>query len=331
MKIKNIYLASLLSTGLLGSAQAVDIMTESFETDGQGVRYTASTPFNDGFSDHWNRTDGLDIGNVTDPYSNFDGTFFWAAEDVNDNGGNGLTPQTMEFTDIDINGFENLALSGLFGAGNANGAGASNYDVADEVRVEYRIDGSGADPYTAGVCFAYQNNGDDFNEPFGLDTDCDGEADAPLIQMLPAMASYGFNLVGTGNTLDLLISVTVDSGSEEFAFDNLLLTGDVAGPTALLEEYFETDGQGIRYTASQPFNDSTSDHWNRTDGSDISNVSAAYSNIEGAFFWAAEDVDDNGGNGLTPQTMEFPNINITGFDTLIFSGLFGAGNGPAAT
>ena len=234
MKLKTMISAALMATGMAGSAQAVDILVESFETDGNvgtgDGRYTASQPFNDGTSDHWNRTDGSDIANVTAAYSGFDGSFFWAAEDVNDNGGNGLTPQTLEFIDLDINGLENLAFTGLFGAGNALGPGASNYDAADFVRVEYRIDGAGADPYTAGVCFGYFNaNNDDFNEPFGLDADCDGEADAPLTQLVPAMASYGFSIPGTGSTLDLLISVSVDSGSEEFGFDDFLLTGDLTG------------------------------------------------------------------------------------------------------
>ena len=233
MKLNKILYIALASSCAMGSASAVDILTESFETDGSvqtgDGRYTVSTPFNDGTSDHWNRTDGSDISNVSAPYSGFDQTFFWAAEDVNDNGGNGLTPQTMEFIDIDISGFENLSFSGLFGAGNANGAGNSNYDLADFVLVQYRIDGSGADAYTNGVCFAFQNNGDDFNEPFGLDADCDGVADSPLTQLVPAMANYGFNIVGTGSTLDLLISVSVESGSEEFGFDQLVISGDVSG------------------------------------------------------------------------------------------------------
>ena len=233
MKFKKMYLTSLIAVGLVGSAQADDLMVETFETDGQNIRYVASQPFNDGSSDHWNRTDGLDISNVSAPYSNNEGGFFWAGEDVDDDGGNGSTPQTMEFTDISITGFNNLAFSGLFGAGNGNGVGAGAYDAADFVRVEYRVDGSGVDPYTAGVCFGYLNNGDAFNEPFGLDADCDGEADngvpGPFTQLIPSMANYGFTIAATGNTLDILISVSLSSGNEEFAFDNLVVTGDASG------------------------------------------------------------------------------------------------------
>ncbi|TDR20617.1 Ig-like domain-containing protein [Marinicella litoralis] len=231
MKTTNKHLTALLLTGMISSAQAVDLLLEGFETDGNGSRYIASTPFNDGGSDHWNRTDGSDISNTTAPYSNYQGSYFWAAEDVNDNGGNGMTPQTLLFEDININAYNNLAFSGLFGAG--NGPGATNYDAADFVKIQYRIDGSGNDTYTDGVCFAYQDNGDDFNEPFGLDADCNGVADEPLLEMIPAMASYGFTIPTTGYTIDLLVSVSVDAGSEEFGFDQLLLTGDDTGVDTL--------------------------------------------------------------------------------------------------
>jgi hypothetical protein len=324
-KMKSVGLSILAITGT-STAWAVDLHTESFETDGQSVRYTASQPFNDGVNDHWNRTNGSDISNITAAYSNLDGTFFWAAEDVDDNGGNGLLPQTLEILDIDISGHENLTFAGLFGVGNELLPGNSDYDLGDVVAVAYRIDGAGADPYTNGVCFAYERDADDFNEPFGLDADCDGESEGAGVRLGTAMQSHGFSIPGTGSTLDILISVSVNSGDEEFAFDNLVVAGDPVGPTALLEETFETDGQGVRYTATTEFIDTASDHWGRTDGNNISNVSGPYSGFEGTTFWAAEDVDDPDGNGLETQTILFENINISGYTNLNFLGLFAAGN-----
>lgn len=229
MTFKKIYLATLVSVGLAGSAHAADIMVESFETDGQGVRYVTTSEFNDGSSDHWGRTDGSNIANTTGPYSAFDGTYFWAAEDVDDSGGNGLLTQTLEITDINIAGFDNLAFSGLFGAGNENGPGSSAYDAADVFMVQYRVDGSGADAYTDGVCFSYENNGDASNEPIGLDADCDGNSDGVAGRLGTALQSFGFNIVETGSTLDLLVTVSMNSGNEEVAFDNLKLTGDLTG------------------------------------------------------------------------------------------------------
>jgi methionine-rich copper-binding protein CopC len=247
MKNKKILWFLGLTFSLVSTSQAVDLMTESFETDGNGSRYIASTPFNDGSSDHWNRTDGSDISNISGPYSGYQGSYFWGAEDVDDNGGNGANPQTMLFAGIDINAYNNLAFSGLFGAG--NGPGAEDYDAADYVKVQYRIDGTGNDPYIDGVCFAYQDNGDDFNEPFGLDADCDGTADDPMVEMIPAMASFGFNIPETGYTLDLLISVSVNSGDEEFAFDQLVVSGDDTGVDTLPVVLYTTPENGATNVA----------------------------------------------------------------------------------
>ena len=58
----------LISSGL--SVQAAEVWSESFETDGQGSRYTSSLEFNDGNSDHWGRTDGSNISNTSGAYTN---------------------------------------------------------------------------------------------------------------------------------------------------------------------------------------------------------------------------------------------------------------------
>ena len=326
MKLTNTLLATLMLCGFLSSVQAIDIITESFETDGNGTRYTASIEFNDTANDHFQRTDGSDIANVSGPYSGIDGTFFWAAEDVDDPQGNGLVEQNVTFTGIDITGFSNLAFSGLFAAGSELPPGGSDYDSTDYIRVQYQVDGGG---FQNGMCFGFERMtaGDNSNEPIGLDADCDGESDANGTDRLgTAMQQFGFNIAETGSVLDLRVLISMNSGDEEVAFDDFILSGDVAGPTGLLVETFETDGNGTRYTASIEFNDTANDHFQRTDGSDIANVSGPYSGIDGTFFWAAEDVDDPQGNGLVEQNVTFTGIDITGFSNLAFSGLFAAGS-----
>jgi methionine-rich copper-binding protein CopC len=241
MKLKAIISAVLLTTGMAESARAVDILVESFETDGNvgtgDGRYTATSEFNDiagsNGNDHWGRTDdsaGSPVSNVTADYSGFDGTFFWAAEDVNDPQGNGLNPQTIAINGINITGFENLVISGLFGAGNENGLGASNYDSTDYITVEYEIDGGG---FNDGLCFNYEPGSGDSNpisnEPIGFDADCDGQSEGPAFRLGTALQEFTFAVPETGTTMNLLISVAMDSGSEEAAFDNIKVTGDVTG------------------------------------------------------------------------------------------------------
>lgn len=225
-------------------AGSSDLLSESFETDGHSTRYTASSGggFNDGTSDHFNRTDGSDIANTSGAYSNADGTYFWAAEDTDDNGGSGADEQTIVFTGIDISGYSNLTFYGLFGAGNENVPGLNAYDKLDYIKVTYEIDAGGEQN---GIWFSFENHGDDFNEPLGLDADFDGEADVNGTNRLGiALQEFSFSLSGTGSSLDLTIKIYMDSGNEEVAIDNLRISGDASSYTTSNDDYFRTCTDG---------------------------------------------------------------------------------------
>jgi len=85
-------------------------------------------------------------------------------------------------------------------------------------------------------------------------------------------------------------------------------------------ESFETDGEGTNYVSSNTFYETTSDHFGRTDGT---NVSGAYVGFDGSFFWAGEDWDDTPlSDGLRLKTLTFQTVDITGLSDLQFSGLF---------
>ncbi len=237
MKLKNIYWATLMAAGIGGVAHADDIMVETFMTDGQGSRYTASTPFRDSSSDHWNRTDGTDISNVSGAYSGFSDTHFWAAEDTDDtgtNGGNGNDEQTLDISGIDISNYTNLRISGLFGAGNTSGIGGApdgGADALDYMIVQYRVDSADPMDFVDVLCFRYEDNGDAFNEPLGLDADCSGTSDIPgSNQLTTTLQEFGQDLTGVvGNTMDIRVLVYMDGAKEEVAFDDLKLTGDLLG------------------------------------------------------------------------------------------------------
>lgn len=92
------------------------------------------------------------------------------------------------------------------------------------MRVTYQIDGGG---YQNLLWFSYQNNGDAFNEPIGLDTDFDGNQDGVLLQT--ALQNFTANIVGTGSTLDIRIAVYMDGANEEVAFDNIVIEGISGG------------------------------------------------------------------------------------------------------
>ena len=259
--------------GLSAQAQTA-FFTEDFETDGQGSRYTASTPFNDGSSDHWNRTDGSDISNNTAAYSSYSGTYFWAAEDTDDNGGNGEDDQTLDITGIDITGKTGLQFQALFGAGNEDGVKASSYDSTDYIKVQAQIDGGG---YSEVLWFSYLPPGSDYtNEPFGVDRDFDGASDSAEDLLGTALQSYSADISGTGSTLDIRIQVHMDIAKEEIAFDNIQLLEFISSEEAITLSASPTtvdEGSTLAVTLSVPTSVSTDTVFNLTSGGDGSELS----------------------------------------------------------
>jgi hypothetical protein len=254
----------------IDTATLTAIRTEDFETDGQDAgsgltasgdpaRYTASSPFNDGSSDHFNRTDGTDISNTSGAYSSFSGTYFWAAEDTDDNGGDGVDEKTLDITGINIVGATDLKFKALFGAGNENGVGASNYDSTDYIKVQAQIDDGG---YNEVLWFSFLDPGgsDNDNEPFGVDRDFDGAADSNTDLLGTALQSYIADISGTGSTLDIKIQVHMDIGNEEIAFDNIQILGTVSNDEAITLSATPTtvdEGSTLAVTLSVPTNVST--------------------------------------------------------------------------
>jgi hypothetical protein len=93
-------------------------------------------------------------------------------------------------------------------------------------------------------------------------------------------------------------------------------------------EDFEVSGLGTTYTSPSVFTVDLNSHYNRTNGGNISNISAPYSGKHGTFLWAGENlnVTGAGADGLTNKTITFAPIPVTGQTNLQFRGLFGSGN-----
>lgn len=238
------YDAPVLTAGLMASTSTQVIAFESFEGTAAELGYSVSNQFNDGGSDHYNRTDGSDIANSSGAYQSTDGTFFWAAEDTDDNGGDGLDEKTMTLNTVNIAGQSAVRVEGLFAAGNENGPGSSQYDKDDFFFVEYRVDGGA---WQKGVQFSYVRVADDFNEPIALDTDFDGIGDGVLLNR--NFAPFGFN-VPSGNSLEIRVQLHMDGAGEEVAFDNIQVTATAgaglpratASADPIVDAYTNTSG-----------------------------------------------------------------------------------------
>ena len=196
-------------------SQAVVLMVEDFED--AAVNYSTSVAeFSDGTGDFFTRTDGSNIGGFVN-YNNVQGESYFAAMDID--GEVASATQTMTFSSINISGYENLSFSGLF-AEDDDGSN-NDWDAPDFVSVEFQIDGSGYQNL-----FAIENDGSTFNSAPFVDTDFDGVGDG--VEITDTFALFAAAISGTGSVLDLRMTLSLNSGDEDIAFDNIMIEGDLA-------------------------------------------------------------------------------------------------------
>ncbi|SHI29931.1 ExeM/NucH family extracellular endonuclease [Wenxinia saemankumensis] len=187
------------------------IFREGFETDGSGTRYTTGIPqFSDGSYDFFTRTDGTGIGSGYE-VTGATGSHYFAAQDIDGEGA--ALPATLSFDGIDISGLSGLSLSIDLAEDDASD-GNEDWDSGDSFLVEYRIDGGA----WAGL-FLVQNDGSTFNS-------------APLLggtALTSQFQTFSSAIAGAGSLLDLRLTFQFDSGDEDIAIDEIVLSD--GGPT----------------------------------------------------------------------------------------------------
>ena len=108
------------------------------------------------------------------------------------------------------------------------------------------------------------------------------------------------------------------------------LLGQLQSAITVYSEDFE--GAPTYSVSIAEFNNGTSDHYGRTDGTNIhvdDEGDGAYSGVGGTMFFAAEDADQNG--GTFPANLTSPSFSVAGSTMITFSGLFAAGSSGSGT
>jgi len=195
------------------------LLQETFETDGNGTRYTTSiAEFSDGSGDFFTRTDGSNIGSFYNVSGQM-GSFYFAAMDIDGEGAN--IPVSLTISNIDISGFSNLSFSGLF-AEDDDGSN-EDWDLLDYVHIFYSIDG-GAEQNL--LWFESVPDGDSFNAVPAEDTNFDGDGDGT--NLTATFQEFTKAIAGTGSSLTIRIEFFLDSGDEDISIDEILVTGEAA-------------------------------------------------------------------------------------------------------
>ena len=188
--------------------------------------------FSDSNADYFGLSDGAgggDFGGDAAPslmssHSGLNGNFL-VGEDLD---GEGATlPFTVTWSGLEITGLESLEFSGLFAEDDSDGG---KIDGDDYIRLAYRID---TGEYEELLWFSGGNFGSTSNSTGGyfmLDEDFDGVGEGTMLGSVAQ--SFTAAIVGTGSTLDLQLTLSVNQGSDDFALDDFTITGEPATPSA---------------------------------------------------------------------------------------------------
>jgi hypothetical protein len=204
------------------SVEASILFLETFETNGLGTRYIATNSFSDGADDYFTRTDGNSGATGIPEYTHYGDTWYWAAEDT-DSSDNPTGEAILDFTGINLAGFDAFQISLDIGAGSI----VAFDSVDDFVLVQYRIDAG-----TWQTALAFQNDGQTFNSNLRHDVNFDGIGEGTMLGFsLQTFTSSSFPT--TGNLLDVRIDTVMNGNGEAVAFDNILVVG-VPEPAAMV-------------------------------------------------------------------------------------------------
>lgn len=216
--------------------------TETFDTDGDGGRYTSNS-FTDGQAtpaDYFERTDsnphpGQQGGVYT--FSPPQGGGYLAAEDVGSspNPLGPTAPGIVRLPSLDSSGLGNLQAT-IHLADLDNG---TTFDGGEKIEVQVAFDAAmGGVNLLGGTYTTVGRFVADAGGALRQDTNLDGvstdPADAASPTLTPTFTPYTFEITGSGELLSVQVVVTNTSGSEEIAFDHLVVDGQVVGDPPVL-------------------------------------------------------------------------------------------------
>lgn len=228
--MKNFYTIFLVCLSF-GAMSQTTFYTESFEST-TGYFFPNGSGVGNSNQDFFGRTDSAGAPpQETFTYSGFDGTFFIAGEDIN--GAITGSLGQVYIDNIDISGKVNLQFTAAF----ASGTDRDIDGVADSISVEVKVDNGAwtvigrfrADSST------FTSSSGPFNGQFAEDTNGDGYGDG--VRLTGNFTDFSWPIIGSGDSLDIRISMDLQSGDEEAAFDNVRISGLTA--TGISEVAFE--------------------------------------------------------------------------------------------
>lgn len=215
----------------------MEILFEDFED--ASVGYTTSvTEFSDGSEDYFGRvapSPGLSVASAVS-YDDQIGDGYFGGQDIDaatssgDQNSQDFT-QSLSWEGISITGLSDISFSAYF-AEDDDGSN-EDWDDADFFLAEYSIDGGERQNLFAIRAQELRPNGSasTTNKQPRVDADFDGVGEGTAIT--DSFQLFSAAIAGTGDLLDLHFTLSLNSGDEDIAFDNVRVTA-VPEPTSLI-------------------------------------------------------------------------------------------------
>ena len=221
-RISGLFLITLF---LVSAALGEILQTVNFEAPTGYSASPAETNTNGDNPDYWIRTNGTTpVIYPSVPFSNQEGSYFFAAEDLDYDGR--ITPHYVTCDAVSIAGYSNIQVKILVA-----GRGLSGGKEGEEfLKIQYQYDGGG---FTTASQFLGNN------DYYSLDADADGVVDGADIN--ETMSEFTFDLPSSGTSLQVRIYVYC-GGGEELAFDDIRVLG-VEAPLPVELSSFAAENQ----------------------------------------------------------------------------------------
>ena len=228
-------------TGALLHGATVTAFNEGFETDGLGSRYTVENASDDG-SDFFARRQEFSAGTRISG-GNIEGSYFWTGRDIDAAGdGTGVPPLASDEGQITFNAFSIEGLGGL-SISMAAGQGVDEFEYDNVLLIQVKID-DGEFETIGGFRGTFTNSPGRYFQG-GDDTLPDHFVEERLVS---SFTTHSWDIPGSGTTMQIRIRMNVNGSNEEYAIDNVTVSGDdaLAGFTLSIDNAViaETAGAG---------------------------------------------------------------------------------------
>ena len=238
----------------LASAQ---LLTESFETDGEGTRYTSNF-FNLTCNDHFLRAQDSDVGVTICPTNvpaGEHGTFYWSGEDTDQAlGGEAI----LTLNPLAVTGFA-LDMDVYLALGRPNDF---RLEPTDYLIFEYNMDGGGWNQFGA----FYGSNDGSGSGNLVQDADLNGAYDPGGAEVNSfTFQNFNFTIPALGNSVQIRFRLLASIGSEEVLLDYIRVNGSAACadptvPTVTASPISICPGANSTLNISGTLNDATQWH-----------------------------------------------------------------------